>query len=338
MSKVATQHFAAVFAVLAISTRALGDTYRTGESAIRSWAEPYRSPAAFRATWNLRVGSSQPGRNAPTAGVSLRDVSTYRWPDCFDHRRTFIELTNFQGPLDQRAAMEQGARLSLNRREVLTPSGRRVQMGDVPGVFFVDEPSFGLLRDHALEFVEDSPFLLAWWLLDVGLEDPSRSIVASGSEIVADFPGRKRTVRFTRTGDACRPLTVDAGRAVGEHQRMIRWRFEDWRPVAGGVSVPYRRTMYAANDSGAYIERRSEPLLEFVVLGSVPDDEFSIDTSKVRIADAAGVVRNADGQVVGKVRPHRVLQPALQWTVLLGSALTGLVVGFVLLRWTTPRA
>ncbi|MBX3377687.1 MAG: hypothetical protein KF678_11875 [Phycisphaeraceae bacterium] len=251
-----------------------------------------------------------------------------------------IETDGMVAP-EQLDMYKRGAGFGVNETRVVTPEGRMVRLSDTNGVWFEDDPRHGELRSRAMEVGETTPFLIARWFLDVGQRSQGWTVTEPERDVIrAEFPEHRCAFVLGRTSDRATVLIkLERWHAVAGSDPTV-WTFADWSLIAPELPpVPRQRTLWVRDrDTGQPRESRVDRLVAARVIAPPPDSFFRLDLSRVRVMDnRTGEVRDAEGNVRGKVSLPRTMSAAGQWSVLLGSLGAGIVAVAALVWWWRRR-
>lgn len=315
----------------------------TATQSIHEWANGFARADSVVVGWRVRMETLDSDRKPLGLRIVESWKTTFRWPDCFLYRRDFVDIeTDGTIAPEWLDKYRRGAGFGVNESRVLTPEGRMVRLSDTNGVWFEDDTNHGELRSRAMEMAEASPFLIARWFLDVGQRSQGWSLTEGENHVLhAEFPAHRCAFELKRIAGQSLVLIKLEHWHPGQRSYPTVWTFGDWATVAPELPVvPRTRTLWVYDrDTGALGEGRVDRLITTSVVSPPPDEFFRLDLSKVRAVDSkTGEIRDAKGNIRGKVRVPERVSRAGQWSILFGSLAAGLAVAGGLLWWGRRRA
>lgn len=270
-------------------------------------------------------------------------ATIYRWPDCYLKRTEFVDVSaTGDFSVEELDGIRRGAKATINDRKAISPQGGMARVSDINGVWYENVPDYGSLRVRALEVAEDSPYLIARWFLDVGDSCADGKLSATGEGAVrAEFDSERCSFELARYPNGTLVLKSFDRWNPERKDSPSRWTFGDWSLVAKDLPpVPRSRALWLRDQvSGEMKEVRIDHLNACEVIPRPEDDRFRLDLSNVRVVDKnTGEVRDAEGNIRGRVRVQGSVSAIGQWSILFGSLGAGLGVAGGLLWWRQRRA
>lgn len=316
-----------VFAVAAavVTTRTPAQPALEDRRILMDWLGGFRTLRSFEAEWEFRYPAIG---GVPGEAWLIRRRTLVRWPDAFRDEDT-PSRSSTQPPSPEEMGRWNSFRMMQGRITCRRPDGTLVNR-DLDGGQFSTIENVPSLLERPSTTADKGTFLLAPYIeahTDV-LESLS-SLKEPPAAVSFALRTDEGTVRFTLAPvEQGRPALTRIEKLGSDGHVTYRAEFRDYRPVAGlGVLVGHAAELSTAA-GGDSLKPLGELVLRSIrVNPALTDDMFDVDLAgAVTIEASSGTMRNAAGDVVGRVPPRRRLGPWAQWATLIGAAGTGVVI------------